>query len=159
MGALLFDLRQVLRGLVRAPGFSLLAIAGLAIGVAASTAMFTVVDTILWRPLPYPAPERQVILLSVDAHGARVPLGSEFFALQAMAKTVESIGVMMPYDATVDARELRAAKVSASLFATLGIVPAQGRAFEPAEDREGSPPVAIVADSYWRNELGADPHA
>ncbi|HWE22846.1 MAG TPA: ABC transporter permease [Myxococcales bacterium] len=156
------DLRQSLRGFVREPGFAAVSIVALAIGVGSSSAMFSIVDTVLLRRLPYMAPERLALLLSVDATGQRVPMGAaEFFALERHAKTIEAIGVFYPHMATVPSasgpRQARVANVSASLFVTLGIAPARGRAFEPAEDLAGAPPVAIVSDAYWRNELGADP--
>jgi putative ABC transport system permease protein len=156
------DLRQSLRAFLREPLFAAVAIAALAIGVGSSTAMFSIVDAVLLRPLPYLAPDRLVLLNSVEGTGQRVPMGAaEFFELQRRATTIAAIGVFYPHTATVPSasgpRQARVANLSASLFATLGIAPARGRAFEPAEDFAGGPPVAIVSDAYWRTELGADP--
>src|SRR5438477_9089436 len=156
------DLRQSLRGFIREPVFAAASIVALAIGVGSSTAMFTIVDAVLIRPLPYGAPERLVLLNSVDGTGQRVPMGVvELFELQRRATTIEAIGAFYPHTATVPSasgpRQARVANLSASLFATLGIAPARGRAFEAAEDFAGGQPVAIVSDAYWRTELGGDP--
>jgi putative ABC transport system permease protein len=160
----LVDLRQSVRGLVRETAFSAVAVAALAVGVGSSTAMFSVIDAALMRPLPYRAPERLIEIFSVDGAGQRVPMGAvEFLELEKRATTVEAIGAFYPHSGTVATasgpRQARVANLSASLFATLGIVPVRGRAFEPAEDFAGGPPVAIVSDVFWRQELGADPGA
>src|SRR3954468_10465848 len=138
MRGFLLDLRQSLRGFAREPGFSAVAILALAIGVGSSTAIFSIVDAALLRPLPYRAPERLVQLLSVNGAGQRAPMSAvEFFELEKHAKTVEAIGVLHPRQDTLasasGARTVRTAELSASLFATLGIAPVIGRAFEPAE--------------------------
>src|SRR6267154_4235399 len=97
-----FDLRQSLRAFAREPGFTALAVLALAIGVGSSTAMFSVVDAALLRPLPYPAPERQMQMTSVDGTGQSVPMGFvEFLELQKHATSVEGIGVIFPHSATV----------------------------------------------------------
>jgi len=115
-----------------------------------------VVDAALVRPLPY--------VVSVDGAGQRVPVGAaEFFALAKNAKTVEAIGTFYPHAGTFASAtgptQLRIANLSASMFTTLGISPARGRAFEAAEDLAGGEPVVIVSDAFWRRELGADPAA
>src|SRR2546428_12129929 len=162
MQGFVFDLRQSVRGFTREPGFSALAVLALAIGVGSSTAMFSVVDAALLRPLPYTAPERLLQVISVEGTGQRVPMGAvEFFELEKRATTVEAIGAFYPHSATVASasgpRQARMANLSASMFATLGIAPVRGRAFEPAEDFAGGPSVVIVSDAFWRRELGADP--
>ena len=163
MYGFLVDLRQSLRGFLREPGFTAIAVIGLAIGVGSSTAMFSVVHTALLRPLPYSAPDRLIQMTSVDGTGQAVPMGFvEFLELQKHATTVEAIGVVFPQSATValasGPRQVRVADVSASIFATLGIA-VRGRTFEQGEDWAGGQPVAIVSDAFWRRELGADPNA
>src|SRR6267142_6842524 len=156
------DLRQSVRGFLREPGFTAIAVLALAVGVGSSTAMFSVVDTALLRPLPYTAPERQLLVTSLDGNHQRVPMGnSEFLELQKPTTTLDAFGAFFPHTATVTSpsgpRQAWMANVSASLFPTLGIQPVLGRAFEPAEDIAGGPPVVIVSDAFWRKELGADP--
>src|SRR5216684_8039614 len=158
----MLDLRQSLRGFLREPGFCSIAVLALAVGVGSSTAMFSIVDTALLRPLPYTAPERQLLVASVDGNHQRVPMGNaEFLELQKPTNTLDAFGAFYPHTATVMSpsgpRQAWVANVSASLFRTLGIQPVLGRAFEPAEDIAGGPPVVIVSDAFWRRELGADP--
>jgi putative ABC transport system permease protein len=160
----LVDLRQSVRGLLREPGFSAVAVAALAVGVGSSTAMFSVIDAALLRPLPYTAPERLIEVISVEGTGQRVPMGAvELLEVAKHSTTVEAIGAFYPHGATVASatgpRPARVANVSASIFATFGIAPVRGRAFEPSEDFAGGQPVAIVSDAFWRRELGADPGA
>ena len=161
MHGFIVDLRQSLRAFAREPAFAAVAIVALAIGVGSSTAMFSVIDAALLRPLPYTGPERLIELTCLEGTGQPVPMGAvEFFQLEKLATTVEAIGAFYPHAATVASasgpRQARVANLSASLFATLGIVPVRGRAFEPAEDLAGGVPVAIVSDAFWRHELGAD---
>jgi putative ABC transport system permease protein len=156
------DLRQSVRGFLREPGFTAIAVLALAVGVGSSTAMFSVVDAALLRPLPYTAPERQLLVTSLDGNHQRVPMGnSEFLELQKLRTTLDAFGAFFPHTATITSpsgpRQAWVANVSASLFRTLGIQPVLGRAFEPAEDIAGGPPVVIVSDAFWRKELGADP--
>ena len=162
MAGLIAYLRQGVRGLLRQPGFTAIAVLALAIGVGSATAMFSVVDTALVRPLPYLAPERQMRLASVNARGEQVPMGAaEFLHLAKHVTTLEALGVYFPHRATLTTpsgpRLSRVASLSASLFTTLGISPSRGRAFEPAEDLAGRAPVAIVSDAFWRREFAADP--
>ena len=162
MQSFIVDLRQSLRAFAREPGFTAVAVVALAIGVGSSTATFSVIDAALLRPLPYTAPERLIELTAVEGSGQPVPMGAvEFFQIEKLATTVEAIGAIYPRRATFASasgpRQLRAANLSASIFATLGIAPARGRAFEPSEDLAGGVPVAIVTDAFWRRELGADP--
>ena len=162
MHGFLVDVRQSLRALRREPGFTAVAIVALAIGVGSSTAMFSIVDTALLRPLPYTAPERQLLVTALDANHQRVPMGNaEFLALQKPTATLDAFGAFCPLTATVTSRsgprQASAASVSASLFRTLGVQPVLGRALEPAEDIAGGAPVVIVSDAFWRHELGADP--
>jgi len=162
VAGLLFDLRQVLRGLLRSPGFFILAVLGLALGLACSTAMFSVVDTVLLRRLPYPTPERQVLLFATDESGQRIPMGpAEIFAIRERAQSIESVGAFAPSSATFATasgpRPVRTAAVTAGIFRTLGLVLTMGRAFDPAEDLSGQPRVAVVSDAFWRRNLGSDP--
>ncbi|MFL5247577.1 MAG: ABC transporter permease [Myxococcales bacterium] len=163
MHGFLTDLRQSLRGLRSEPGFAAIAVVALAIGVGSSTAMFSVIDAALVRPLPYLAPERLIQLIAINGAGQRAPMGAvEFFRLEKQAKTVEASGAVHasvdPIASPSGVRTLRTANVSASMFATLGIRPVLGRAFEPAEDLAGPGAVAIASDGFWRRDLGADPH-
>src|SRR2546429_4326729 len=151
MQGFVFDLRQSVRGFAREPGFTALAVVALAIGVGSSTAMFSVVDAALLRPLPYTAPERLIQVISVEGTGQRVPMGAvEFFELEKRATTVEAIGAFYPHSATVASpsgpRQARMANLSASIFATLGIAPARGRAFGAAAAFAGGHPGGVFRE-------------
>jgi hypothetical protein len=164
MHGLLSDLRQSLRGLRREPGLAAIAVLAVTLGVSSSTAMFSVIDAALLRPLPYVAPERLIQLGSLDGNGQRAPMAAaEFLQLEKQAKTVEAIGVLHAGTDTLASRSgvraLRTANLSASMFATLGIAPVLGRAFEPAEDFARPESVAIASDAFFRRELSADPAA
>lgn len=92
MRGFLADIRQSVRGFAREPGFTAAAVIALAIGVSSSTAMFSVIDAALLRPLPYTAPERLIELTSVEGTGQPVPMGAvEFFQLEKLATTVEAV--------------------------------------------------------------------
>jgi putative ABC transport system permease protein len=162
MGGLIFDLRQSVRGFARQPGFTALAVLALAIGVFASTTMFSLVDMVLLRPLPYAAPERLLRIAALDGAGASVPLGpAQFLHLQRNATTIESIGVSMPGGGMVatpqGVKQVPTGLISASMLKTLGITPALGRGFGPAEDYAGNDAVAVITDGFWRREFASDP--
>src|SRR3954465_13067371 len=136
MHGFLADLRQSLRGFRREPGFAAIAVIALAIGVGSSTAMFSVIDAALLRPLPYLAPERLIQLIAINGAGQRAPMGAvEFFQLEKQAKTVEAIGAVHASVDTIASpsgvRTLRTRASIASMFQTLGIPPALRRPFDP----------------------------
>ena len=101
MQSFIVDLRQSLRAFAREPGFTAVAVVAPAIGVGSSTAMFSVIDAALLRPLPYTAPERLIELTAVEGTGQPVPMGAvEFFQIEKLATTVEAIGAIYPHRAT-----------------------------------------------------------
>lgn len=164
MRALILNLRQSLRGFLRQPGFTAIAVLALAIGVGSSTAMFTIVDTVLRRPLPYAAPERLLMIIALDGEGQKVPLGpAQFLHLQEHVTSAEAVGVFAGGSGTIatpfGVKQAPVGHLSASLFKTLRMGPALGRAFEPAEDYAGNDAVAVVSDAFWRRELARDPGA
>ncbi len=159
------DLRYALRMLLKSPGFTAVAVLTLALGIGANTAIFSVVEGTLLRPLPFPHPEQLVRIYEADdVHGARSA------SLNLSERTVErwrefgrdifsEIGVGTGSAATVGLADgsppqtTPAARVSANFFAALGLSPAQGRTFTLEEDRPGAPAVVIVSDDFWRHTL------
>jgi putative ABC transport system permease protein len=150
---LLKDVRQALRSLRRAPGFTAVAVLTLALGVGATTAIFSVVDAVVWRPLPFAQPERLVTVRSALAEDLpywRDHLQSsaqwEAYAQQTMLLTggpqPERLGVMA---------------ISPGLFSLLGRAPALGREFLPGDEQPGNAPVALISDAFWKNQFGGDP--
>src|SRR4051812_13306169 len=161
MDALLRDIRHALRNLLRSPGFAFVTILTLALGIGANTAIFSVVNAVILRPLCYPQPDRLVFISSqfpkmgFDQFWVSPP---EFLELQERARSFSSIGAFAIGQANLTAadrpRRVNTANVSAELFATLGVNPMQGRAFEPIETRPNGAPVAILSYETWQSAFG-----
>src|SRR5208283_5025647 len=157
------DLRQGLRAMAKNPGFTLVAMLTLAVGIGANTAIFSVVNAVLLRALPYPDPGRLVALLvfndrTGDASGdLSYP---DFEDLRAQSRTLESAAVYNDDTATLtgigEPLHLHNGVVSAALFHVLGVSPELGRSFLPEEDNPGTR-VTILSDRFWRERVGADP--
>jgi predicted permease len=160
------DVRHALRLIRRAPEFTFTALVTLALGIGLNTAIFSVAYGVLWRPLPYPDPDRLVIVSSAQQTqtGPRTfstwpPLTYE--GLRPRVTTLDHLAAYASIDAQLTGRgeplQLRALDVSPNFFAALGVNPARGRAFLTGAavlDDEGS---AIVTDRLWRTSLNADP--
>ena len=160
------DVRHALRLMRRAPEFTVTALATLALGIGLNTAIFSVAYGVLWRPLPYPNPDRLVIVSSAQQTGTGPrtfstwpPLTYE--GLRPRVTTLDHLAAYSSIDAQLTGRgeplQLRALDVSPNFFATLGVNPVRGRAFltgaaAPDDDRS-----AIVSDRLWRTSLNADP--
>ncbi|MDP2479991.1 MAG: ABC transporter permease [Candidatus Palauibacterales bacterium] len=155
------DLKYALRQLRRSPGFALVAILTLALGIGATTAVFSVVDQLLLRPLGYPHPDRIVRLLDVQAGGGRGTISSpDFHDWMAQSSSFQSAALYDEYAPTLSVngtpRKLPAASVGASYFDVLGVKPEVGRFFLPAEDEGGSSRV-VLSWGLWHDGFGADP--
>lgn len=154
---LLRDIRYAVRTMRKNPGFTATAVLSLALGIAASTAMFTVVNSLLLRTLPYRDPNR---LAAVSMGGAiTAPM---FEKLRREARSIESAALFQSWTFNLAAggepERVPAARVSSSLFHVLGIWPRIGRAFTAGEDRPGNDRVVLVGDALWKNRFAADPH-
>ena len=156
------DLRFGLRMLLKHKGFTAIAALTLALGIGANTAIFSVVNAVLLRSLPYRDPDRLVLLSQYRAvaemDGAN---GETYMEWRDQAKAFEQIAAYT-FDSAVltgggEPERLAVGKVSTDLFATLGVGPALGRAFTPAEYTEGGEPVVILSDGLWRRRFGGDP--
>jgi putative ABC transport system permease protein len=154
-------IRTRLRSLLRSPGYTAAAILTLAVGIGAATAVFSVFNDVLLRPLPYPNADRLVqvngtrdgdaiSLNYLDLEDARSAVGSleEAAGWARMNVTVTGDG---PAD------QLRALAVESRLFPTLGVAPALGRPFRPEEDRPGASPVVLLSHGLWTERYGSDP--
>jgi putative ABC transport system permease protein len=159
------DLAYAFRALVRAPAFTAVAVLTLTIGVGANTAMFSIVQAVLLRPLPFPDSDRLVALREVDGRaGNRVP-GSvsypNFIDWRARTTTLQSVSTYRMGSFTVTglgpSQQISGAVVSADFFSTLGIEPALGRPFVAAEEAAGSD-VVVIADAFWRTQFGGRPN-
>jgi putative ABC transport system permease protein len=156
------DLRYAARTLIKNPGFTLVAVLTLALGIGANTAIFSVLYGVLLRPLPYPEADRLVGLADVylGRFGDRAITYREFQALQTDSAALErsavwtSVGLNLFAGGT--AERVDGLRVSRDYFRTLGVGMALGRDFVAEEDRFGGPNVAILSHGLWRRRLGGD---
>lgn len=162
--------RHAARRLRRAPGFTVAAALTLTLGVGATTAVFSVVNGVLLRPLPYPQSDRLVDLShTLAVSGAmQVDQSDATFLYYRQANHVfqdvaayRSVGANLSGDpssgAGTTAERLSGARVSASLFGTLRVSPLRGRAFRQDEDRPDAAPVVLIGERLWQREFGGDP--
>jgi putative ABC transport system permease protein len=156
------DLRYALRRLRRSPGFTIVAVATLAVGIGASTAIFSAVNPVLFRALPYPAPERLAVITDRSGDGLPVEVAfGNYRELAARTRSFESSAAFKAWQPTLagklDPERLSGQRVGAGFFRTLGIAPRIGRDFQMDDDRPDGPSVVIVSDALWRRRFGADP--
>ena len=166
MGALGQDLIYGSRMYVKALGLTSAAIATLAMGIGASTAVFSLVDTILLKPLPYPKAEQIVIPWRLAPPGMNLgyreyPWGRrEFFLLLDGCKSFQYLGAFKSDNFNLTGRGdpalIEGLRVSAGFFPSLGVQPELGRVFRAAEDRPGHEHVVILSQRLWRQRFGAD---
>jgi predicted permease len=157
------DLRHGVRSLRRAPGFALIAISTLGLGIGAATAVFSVVNGVLLAALPYPEPDRIVRLFQIDDKGRRMGAASEpnFDDWRIGTRAFRAMAMMSPGLApvTIDGETsmLSGSSVSRDFFTVMGVTPAVGRAFRDDERRVGASPVVIISDRLWRTRLAGAP--
>ena len=160
------DVRHALRLMRRDPAFTFTALATLALGIGLNTAIFSVAYGVLWRPLPYPNPDRLVIVSSAQQTETGVRTFSTwapvtYEALRPRVTTLDDLAAYSSIDAQLTGRgeplRLPALDVSPNFFATLGVNPARGRAFLTGAAAQGDDRTAIVSDRLWRTSLKADP--
>jgi predicted permease len=160
MDTLARDLRYAVRVLGREPGFTLLAVLALALGIGATTAMFTVVDSVLLRPLPYARPDRLVVTLHGPAATAPVS-PADYLDYRAAARSFDRLGAAQAWGATLAGGDrperITGMQVTADLFDLLGVRPQAGRTFVAGEDEAGRNLVVVLAHGLWQRRFGADP--
>jgi len=158
------DLRYAARGLRKTPGFTAVAVLTLALGVGANTAVFSLLNAVLLRPLPYHQPERLVLIWeSAPFFGLRdSPVSpANYVDWKARSRSFEQMGALedRSYRLVGEAAPeiVEGALATASLFRTLATRPAMGRVFSEQEDQPGAPKVAVISDGFWRRRFSADP--
>jgi len=162
MNTLWQDLRYGLRGLLRQPAFSIVAVCSLALGIGANTAIFSVVNGVLLNPLPFPEPEQLMTLHqskpNFDA-GAMPYLN--FRDLQKQNQTFSAMAISRATTFSLigagEPERVNARLVSADYFSVLGVNPALGRTFAPGEDESGAGPVVLISEDLWRRKFNAAP--
>jgi putative ABC transport system permease protein len=157
------DFRYGVRSLLKNPGFAAVAILTLALGIGANTAIFSVVNGVLLRPLPYAQPERLVWFWDVQKEWAKWPLSSvEFLAYRDRSTSFEQIAAIRSLNFNLTGmgapERVGGRVVSANYFSMLGVQPALGRNFAEAEDEPGTTRVALLTYGYWQTRFGGDPN-
>jgi putative ABC transport system permease protein len=159
METLIKDIRHGIRSLAKRPGFTAIAVITLALGIGACTAIFSVVDGVLLRPLPYPHAEQIVQLREVNSSGVRIAFAEpNFLDVRARSRTLEAVAEYSGELTTVTgaSEPVRALTVlvSQGFFDVLGTKPIVGRIFLPDESKPGGEPVAMVSYGFWQRLLG-----
>ena len=159
--ALFADLRFAVRRLRAAPGFTVVAVLTLALGIGATAAIFSAVNPILFKPLPYPDGGRVTMIWYRGDDGSRVDQTfGTYRELMARSRSFAAIAAMKSWQPTLigaaEPARLDGQRVSWSYFRVLGIPPALGRSFQPSDDQLNGPNVAILSDSLWRRRFGGD---
>ena len=173
MSAFLQDVRYALRTLRRSAGLTLVIVASLAIGIGANTAIFSVVNALLLKPLPYPDPDRLAVLW-LRSPGINIPQDwpspGQYIDIQNENRSFDDMSISQgrtgtllgrsgaPVAAADQAQRVEALLTSSSLFRLLGATPLHGRLLRTEEDRPGQPAVVVLSYGFWRRAFNADPN-
>ncbi|HKS80790.1 MAG TPA: ABC transporter permease, partial [Candidatus Acidoferrales bacterium] len=167
METLLQDLKYGARMLARTPAFTAIAILTLALGIGANTAIFSVIDSVLLKPLPFPAPEQLVMLRETESAPGNFPLdGADYLDWQSQNKSFDSMS-LYSYSSSMSFGEsggaapepASATSTQSNFFETLGVQPLIGRAFAKGEDTDGKNHVVILSYAFWQRHLGGEQSA
>lgn len=156
------DLRYGFRTLRKNPGFTAVAMLALALGIGANTAIFSVVNGVLLRPLGYPDPDRLLMIFETTSEFSQMSVAyPNYLDWRRESRSFTDMGVTRSDDFNFTGRgepeHLSGEYVSASLFPTLGVAPFMGRGFLPQEDRQGATCAIMLSYGFWKQRLGADP--
>ena len=163
MDSLRLDLKFAVRSLMKARGFTATAVITLALGIGASTAVFSVVNAVQLRPLPYPAPDRLMWMTEVGKEGSPMSIAwPDFLDWRERAKSFEELAAVRRGLANLtdagDPERLLSRNVTSNFLQVLGVQPQLGRMFTAEEDRVGGPRVVLISDALWRRRFNADQH-
>jgi predicted permease len=160
---LLQDIRYGTRTLRKSPGFTLVAVLTLALGIGANTAIFSVINAVLLKPLPFKDPDRLVQLWETEAAPGNFPLtGPDYLDWQDQNKTLESSALFTyprAFNASGggEAQPVTGINTQANFFAVLGVDAAIGRTFAPGEDQEGKNNVVVISNGFWKKFFAGRP--
>jgi putative ABC transport system permease protein len=162
MGDLVQDIRYALRMLRKNPGFTAVAVLTLALGIGVNTAIFSVVNAVLFHPFPYKDAERLALLCEQSEKRPFIALSvPDYYDWERENHTFESMGAVLRWTPTLtgsgEPEQLSAATVTAGIFKTLGMAPEIGRTFGPSEDRPGAQAVVVLSHKLWQRRFGSDP--
>jgi putative ABC transport system permease protein len=166
MNGLGHDVRYAFRMLVRNPGFTLVAVATLAVGIGVNSAIFSVMEAVLLKPLPVRDPESLAFVWERNTKREsrrNVVNPGNFLRWQERNHVFEQLAAFSPWNANVtggaEPERLDIGAVTGNFFATLGVPAALGRVFTDDDSKPGAPDVVILSDGFWRRRFGADPQA
>ncbi|HEX8115933.1 MAG TPA: ABC transporter permease, partial [Pyrinomonadaceae bacterium] len=156
------DVRYGLRTFRKKPGFTLVAVVTLALGIGANAAIFSVVNGVLLKSLPFPEPERLVALFETNESGREIAVAfPDYLDWRAGTSVFEDLAARMPAGGVLTGDEgperVTGRYVTASFFRTLGVRPAAGRFFTEEEDRPGGEPLIVLSHELWLRRYGGDP--
>ncbi len=163
MRGLLQDVGYFLRAVPRSPGFFAVAVLTLALGIGANTAIFSVINSVLLRPLPFHEPDRLVRLFQTETAPGNYPFtGPDYLDWQAQNKTLEGMSLFTWFGRVNVSGEGRpesalAVRTEANFFSVLGVHPLLGRAFVKGEDTAGAGRVAVLSHGFWKRHFAEDP--
>ena len=164
------DVRYGLRTLRKSPGFTAIAVLTLALGIGATTAIFSVLEGVLLKPLSYPHPEQLVSVevspLALDP-SLRGMAPEDYFVFRDQSRTFQEIGIYAETDTDRDVNvtgfaepeRVHALNVTHGVLSVLGTPPMLGRVFSPSDDSPGAPPTAVLTYGYWQRKFSAEPSA
>jgi putative ABC transport system permease protein len=162
METMIQDLRYGVRMLAKKPGFTLVAIITLALGIGANTAIFSVVNAVLLRSLPFTKPDRLVVMAEKDREGSR--MGAAYLNYQDWRAQAESFEAMAGFRSQIfnltgvdKPLRLQGRTVSWNFFELLGVVPQLGRGFVEQDDQPGASPAAMISHGIWQEKFGGEP--
>lgn len=164
MDSLIKDIRFGIRGLMKRPAFTAIAVITLALGIGANSAIFSVVNAVLLRPLPFEDPDRLMVLWERRENSGRANLplsGHEYAAFKERTTSFEALSLIQPnaYNLTGrgDPAMVDVGEVSTEYFAVVGVPPLLGRTFAPGEDQQGGAKVVVLGHKLWTQRFGSDP--
>ena len=164
MDALLQDIRYAFRMLAKKPGFTIAAVLAVALGIGANTAIFSVVNAVLLRSLPYKDPDRLTMVLSHKRDSLRGSGSAAYLDVvdwEKQSQTFEQMAVFRSMGYTLtgagEPERITGARVSADFFPMLGVETTEGRTFRPEEDQRGAERVVVLGHGLWQRRFGGDP--
>src|SRR5215216_4633675 len=162
MRTLLQDVRYGARAMRANPGFTAVAVVALALGIGANTAIFSVVNAVLLRPLGYPNAGRVVAIQELNREGRRVQVTpANFLDWREQSSAFEHMAAILSRTSNLasndEAERIDLAMTSANFFEVFGVRPRAGRFFLPEEEKAGHAPVVVLSHALWRRRFGADP--
>jgi putative ABC transport system permease protein len=157
------DIRYGFRSLLKRPGFTAIVIVTLALGIGASTAIFSVVNSVMLRRLPYATADRIVAIQEINQEGRRIQTtAANFYDWRQQNTVFEHLAAIKQTSANValadHAERIELAQTSANFFDVFGAKPQSGRLFLPSDEQAGHEPVVVVGDVLWRRRFGGDPN-